>query len=193
METLQQWWGQIQQSSIWQSVFGKLLWIDWLTFFLIIIVLMAGTKKGLVHMFSKLLQIIAVSTLTLQFYEIIRMRFDSFLVVFPIDSRLMVTYAVLGFLFWFIIHFVAVQFGRIFAVQVAPALNIIGGSIFGCLYMIFLLSFLSQAIVLSPWGKLRVAYDEGESYTGPVLAKLAPQTHDVMMRPIRYVKQKIQS
>ncbi len=193
MEQIKAWWTQIQQSNLWQSVFSRWLWNEWIAFVFLCFGFVQGIRKGFGAMFAGVVQMILVITLTWHFYRMISQRFVEYAGFIPVDARLMIFYAVTGFIFWAVVHFTWTQVARLFKVEIKPGFRLYGGAIFGILYAYLLWAFLAHIVILSPWGHLSAVFTDEGSISGSFVAKTAPFIHDSVMKPVRYVVGMFQS
>ncbi|HXV28101.1 MAG TPA: CvpA family protein [bacterium] len=185
MEWISQWFDKITESVVWKTVLSRAQWIDWLVLILLIIGLFKGAKKGFMSMLGGILQLIAVIALTLEFYP----KASSFLLTYldflPHAWIQVIGFAIAGAILWWMVAFVCEFLGKIITAQTSEQLKVFGGAIGGVAYTFFLLSFLSQGVLLSPLDSIKKVYDKNASYAGYQLAHLAPKIHQLVIHPLQ--------
>jgi uncharacterized membrane protein required for colicin V production len=187
MEWISQWLDRIFQSMAWRSLFSHFQWLDWLTLISVGMGAIYGIRKGFTAMAGDILQLIAVATLTLELDGKANSVLRNYVNLVPASMVPLIGFIVTAVLAWLLVNFIAKYLRKFLSAQTSTALKIIGGAVGGGFYVFLFLSFISQAVILSPWESLKKVYEKKASYTGYPLARMAPKIHQLITRPFESV------
>jgi len=173
------------QSAVWRSVLVHAQWIDWLACLFVLAGLIYGIRKGFMSILGRILQLMVVVTLTLEFYGKLNALVKPYLGNIPPETAKPIAFVAAGIVFWLLVGLIAKYLAKIISAQTSSLLKILGGALGGAFYGFLLLSFISQALMASSFENFKKVYDEKASYTGFALARMAPKLHRLVTRPIQ--------
>jgi len=156
--------------------------LDLILMGLVLVGLLWGFRKGLMITFNRLLQLVIVLTITLEYQPYL---VDYFSIASPV--WLYVVNVVFFLLLVAVCYFVGKMFvdliARIMTIQFAEVLDRILGALFGGAYFVLLLSFMSSFFLLLPNEWLHENF-ENANVSGPHMISLAKDVHRGARRAI---------
>jgi uncharacterized membrane protein required for colicin V production len=155
---------------------------DWVFLFLILIGLAWGARKGFSDMFGKLLGIFLVSMLTLSFYPKVAKDFFSF---FPARFAEATAFFILAVFLWISIAWCLNVSGKFLKIEAQGFLKTLGGTVFGVLRMLLLISFVAQFLLFLPFEFVQKAFQPGRTYSGYSISRVVPDLHALVLTPFR--------
>ena len=158
---------------------------DWCVLIAIFWSLMQGSRKGFSDMFGKLLGIFLVSMLTLSFYPGGAVSMNACLPVLSMKIAEPFSFFLLTLFLGLSISWVINIFGKFLKVEAQGILRTLGGTIFGVLRMILLLSFLAQILLFFPIEAVQQLFKPGRTYTGFAISRVVPDLHALVEAPFR--------
>ncbi len=176
-------------SAVWQSTLSHLSWIDWLAAGAVVL----GFSNGLNRPWIKAVRGAAATALTayatLEFYPIWDRWAGPFLEIFSHQMAEGLSFALLAILiltglrivFWLLTFFLERPPASFPATLAAVFFSICS--------KILLLALTAQVLLLGPWGGMKKAFGQGDSYSGYALAQLARQVHGVLEGPLAPMSQ----
>ena len=164
---------------------------DWIFLIVIFLALLQGSRKGFSEMFGKLLGIVLVSMLTLSFYPDTAQRLSGIIPVLSVQVTEPIAFFMLAVFLWLSVSWSLNIFGKFFKVEAQGFLKTLGGSIFGVLRMLLLISFLAQFLLLLPVDPLQEIFKPGRTFTAHTVSRLAPDLHKLIVSPFHKTTLKI--
>ena len=177
MEWLSQMIEQIVRSQIWRYVANRFGWVDWVTLAFLFLGLIRGARHGFLRMLVKIAEVLLIAYVTFLYYmktsDLLRI-YVSFL---PAKALPITTYAVIALPLAFLIHILDKKCSQWFSTNLSGAIKGIGGALAGMIYALFLWSFISQPLILTPIRHLAKSYEKGISISGPTVSTLMPKLY----------------
>lgn len=172
----------IQKSAVY-LVIKDLAPIDWVAIFFVLFGMLQGSRRGFVDMLAKSLNVAVVIILTLTFYPLASAYLVKTIQALPKTVADPLVFIPTGVVAWLITSWCSNMISRIFKVEVSSFLKFFGGVFFGGIYFALLLSLFVQMALLIPGEMIQKPFTQRGSYSGQVLAKLAPSVQQFVVAP----------
>lgn len=172
-----QWVDGLTQGPFWQSLFGRFLWVDWMTFLFGVVGFISGAIKGLVTEIGGLVALLVIITSVFFFQPQAQIFLAGLFPQIPLALLEPVGYILLAVASWGLVHLASKVLHKLVHTEVAAPLRITGGALVGTVRFLILWSFISQALLLMPLKSIRRAYGQGQSVTGYSISRLAPRLY----------------
>ncbi len=184
MEFLNSLYQRVLESTVWKSVFSHLQWIDWLAAAAVFAGFFSGLKKGFTKAFLESVTWVSTAVLTLEFYPQAVTFLKQHLGFLPEAMMIFAAFTTLALscllvfriLFWGPVFFLPAADESLIELLLAVVFNIFNNLLF--------LSLAANAILLSPWGRLKPVFGNGDSYAGYALVQLAVRIHAALPGPL---------
>ena len=174
MEWLSQVIESIVRSQVWRFVATHFFWLDWITVALVLWGLVQGLKNGLVRMLVKSLELLLIAWVTLFYREPATSLLRSFLSFLPSVALPAAGFVIVALPLTAVIFLIDSRAVQLFHTNIPAPVRGIGGAAAGVFYGLFLWSFLSQAVLITPVRSVQKDYDNGISVSGRFIKDLAP-------------------
>lgn len=182
MEWLWQMMDAIQKSAIY-GLLNSLSMFDWVALFGILGAMAYGGRQGFSEMFGKVVGVISVSMLVMNSYESLA----SFLVLnisaLPRKVAEAIAFFLVSVFIWILVFWVLGILGKFLKIEVPGMLKFFGGVFLGLVFMIFLLSLISQFLLFLPVEGIQRMYKPGGGYSGYAISRIVPQMQQIFGKP----------
>ena len=180
MNTLSDWIQRLMQKAFWQTFLQGVDWIDIAFAIFVLIGLVYGARKGLMRELAEIFELLIFNFLVYRFFEkiiiVLSNNFPGLSQGVTAPAGFILTAMAVGVILTVIDSYLK----RLVHTQLIAPIRVLGGMILGVCQWVFLLSFISQAILLLPIGSLHKTYLKGNSHTGQWMAKLSPEVYKRM-------------
>lgn len=191
MEVVFQWIDRLTQNLIWQAVLTRFQWVDWGVFVLLAFGLIYGIKKGLMSEIGSILELSVVIYLVLEHYAAVGFLLKKYVAKNAgIDTLVLPGFILLALAAAFAAGVVRYCMEKMIHTTTAKPLHILGGGLLGLVYAFILASFMAQAVLLTPFVKVKRAFEPEASLTGVYVARVAPQIHHTIQVTLSALKAK---
>lgn len=160
----------VSQSWFWQYFFSHFGWVDWILVIFIMIGIVIGLKSGASVELPRLLETALSLYVTFEYYSF----FSDWLVretPCPETYARVMTFALLGFLSWFLIRIVFEIIGKFMHLEIASPFKWIFGFFLGGLRYLLFFSLISYLLMLLPIDWIHRSY-QVQSWSGQRLVQL---------------------
>lgn len=151
--------------------------VDIVLAIVLLVGLLRGYRKGFGVVFGNLIQIIIITTVTLEYTEAILGSFSVNSDIFSFILRVVIFVVLVGATFYFT-NVILQGLAKIFTVRFAELIDKVLGAITGGAFFIITLGLLTQFLLLFPGNWIRESY-ETYNMSGSMLIQLSPEVHKV--------------
>ena len=164
--------------------------IDLVLMTLVLIGLLRGYHKGFSTLFGHLVQLVFITTITLEYTDTIRSYFPITSPVVGLIVQLAV-FLVLTFVCYRVSKLVLQGLTKILTIRFSEIIEKMGGMLTGIAFFVLLLSFISYFLLLFPGNWMRESYEK-YNLSGPFIVQLTSRVHQVVRQvipgPLRSLK-----
>ena len=177
MEWLAQGIDKIMQSQVWRFVSTHFYWVDWLTLFCGLGGLIYGMREGFLRTLVKTAEVVFIAYVTFVYREFVSSQLHIYFSFLSPKLLPAGGFLVIALPLGIVVLLIDAQVRQIFHTTLAGPVRLIGGVVTGVFYGLFLWSFISQALILTPNRSLQKAYEKGISISGPLIKDFAPRIY----------------
>lgn len=186
MELFYNWIDSFKETSIWQSVLSNFGVIDWIAVLMLFCGFAYGLRKGASEIFPKILELLIVIFLTMFFYEKGAMFLTDSIPSMKITIAKPLAFLLVAVISWIPVSWILDQLGKMLTIGLNNILGALLGVVFGCVYSLLFLGFISQFFILIPFRELNKFYDKGNSYSGYIISRIVPTVYDTLNIPTKW-------
>lgn len=180
MEGVLRWIDRFIQQLAWESLAGRVQWVDWVLVIAIVGGMVYGSRRGLMRELVEILELNGISFVTLEYYPVVAKIFQNVLPASLSGLAYVTGFVLTAGAVWLTLGFVDSYLRKFFRSQLPPRLRRWGGSFLGMIHFVFVWSFISQAVLLTPIAVFQEPYSAKKSYSGEFLARLMPKIHQII-------------
>lgn len=168
------------RKSVLYSMLESLAPFDWFVLVALVIGILYGGRKGFGDMLGKVVGMAAVSVVVLACYASLGKFLLQVIVALPNKVAEALAFLILTVITWVFVFWILGVFGKFIKVEVSGILKFFGGLFLGALFVVLLSSFIAQFFLFLPENGVKWIYNEGHSYTGAALSKVAPKIQRII-------------
>ncbi len=182
MEWLSRFIEGILQSHLWHFVSTQFCWVDWLTLGFALVGLIFGARQGLLRTLVQTAELMAIAYVTFFFHHSLAGQLRDYLPFISPKFLPITGFVMIALPSAILVLLIDAQGVKWFHTTSAPPIKILGGAVIGIFYGLFLWSFFSQPLILTPFRPLQKSYEEGISISGSFIKELAPRIYQKVVK-----------
>lgn len=183
IDWLFQWFDKLAQSAVMHYIADHFQWVDWFAGIFFIVGVIYGIKNGLLAEVAEIAQIMVVIYLAIEFDSKVEYLIRTYLKYISTESVKSTAYIATGGAIWAVAGLIFQFFRRFFHAKLSAPIKSFGGGLLGGFHFLIIFSFLCQAVILLPYREPKKSFEAGESYSGAMIAALAPRIHGMVAQP----------
>jgi len=184
------WFDQLAESLVWNAILSQLKWVDWFAGLFLVLGIIYGIKNGFMAEIAEIMELTVVIFFVFEYDDWLAVLLKNHVKWLPGDSVPVTSFILLAAAVWLTVGLTVRYLKKLVHAEVVKSIKMIGGAVLGGFHLLLIFSFISQAIILLPSAKLRKVYEQGVSYSGYMIAQLAPTVHKVLAEPIHQLQSK---
>lgn len=185
MDTFLRWIDRLIQQIAWESLSGRVQWVDWVLVFMVIGGVAYGGRRGLMREIVEILELFLMIFATFGSYPLITRVLQNVMRGGFSGYTETTAFTLTAMAFWVTTAFIDGYLKKFFRSQLPARIRNAGGSLLGILHFILLWSFISQVFLSVPVPFFQEPYTSQKSISGRRMAQLAPKIYEAMTYAIR--------
>ena len=183
IDWIQDFVNKIFQIVFWKTLLSKINWIDWITVAFVLLGIVYGIRKGFLRMIAEILEFMVILYVTFFCQKPLADFLSNTASLLTPRAAEPVAFIVIALPIWFLIAVLDRHMQKWVHGKLTGIARGLGGAFLGGFYFILIWSFISQAVILYPYGGLSKLYKTGGSVTGTKIKALAPVLYSIVMNP----------